>query len=50
MGLKCSLESLLLTQQFVELSEHWRSRDNTSGKLCDIYDGKIWSEFQQYDD
>ena len=50
MGLKCSLESLILTQQFVELSEHWRSRDDTSGKLCDIYDGKIWSEFQQYDD
>lgn len=47
MRLKYSLESLLKNQHFVDLSEHWRFRDY-SGQLSDVYDGKLWSEYQQY--
>ena len=46
-GLKCSLESLLKNQHFIDLSEDWRFRD-CSGQMSDVYDGKIWSEYQQY--
>ena len=31
---------------FAKLCEHWRSRLQNSDVLKDIYDGKIWSDFQ----
>lgn len=42
-------------ENFIELTEHWRkdfipSTDfqNRDKILCDVYDGKIWSEFQTF--
>ena len=31
---------------FLDNCQHWKSR-NTSGKLCDIYDGAVWRNFQE---
>jgi hypothetical protein len=44
-GLRLSLQKLLNRSDFTELCEHWRSRECNSS-LSDIYDGKIWKEFQ----
>lgn len=30
----------------LEACEHWRSRTLTEDMLGDIYDGKMWKEFQ----
>ena len=48
LGLQCGLQQLLMNQDFVKLSEQWRSRDN-NGMLCDVYDGRVWSNFQTVD-
>lgn len=45
-GLTGSLQNLLLRPGFVELCEHWRSLPASNTELRDIYDGKIWKEFQ----
>ena len=47
-GLRGSLENFLLHPGFVDLCEHWRSLPNST-ELRDIYDGKIWQEFQHID-
>ena len=44
-GLRVSIRNFLLRPGFVELCEHWRSLPNST-ELRDIYDGKIWKEFQ----
>ena len=44
-GLRVSIQNFLLRPGFVELCEHWRSLPNST-ELRDIYDGKIWKEFQ----
>ena len=47
-SLKKAMTNLLNTNGFLENCEHWRSRKEMvpSGCLSDIYDGKIWHEFQ----
>ena len=49
MSLSCSLEKLLERPSFYSFCEEWRSSYNTSpGVMKDVYDGKIWKEFQNY--
>lgn len=51
LGLQTSLIPLLQRADFHELTEHWKHRSNMNGSgiLEDIYDGRVWSEFQHYD-
>ena len=45
-----SLRALLRIPGFSEFCEHWRLKFQTNGSyLKDIYDGKIWAEFQNLD-
>lgn len=44
-SLRLPLQKLLIRSGFVELCEHWRSRECNSS-LNDIYDGKVWKKFQ----
>ncbi len=48
MSLQTSIQKLLLYPGFVELCEQWRTRD-VQNSLSDIYDGKVWKEFQYID-
>ena len=49
-SLQTSLQKLLLHPEFVNLCEHWRKRKPSSPNIMsDIYDGKIWKEFQFID-
>ena len=48
LGLEVSLQHLLLRRDFYKDCELWRSRQTDEGMLRDIYDGKIWSEFQPF--
>ncbi|XP_070548796.1 uncharacterized protein [Ptychodera flava] len=41
-----SLSDLVKREGFVEKCELWRDRRPTPGVLSDIYDGRIWREFQ----
>lgn len=41
-----SLKDLLLRPGFIEISERWRNREVPQDTLADIYDGKVWQEFQ----
>ena len=50
LGLKVSLQSLLQRPNFYESCNLWRSRQANEGLLRDVYDGKIWSDFQNYED
>ena len=36
----------MLRPGFAELGEHWRSLNNGTDQIHDIYDGNIWKEFQ----
>lgn len=45
LGLQCGLQQFLLKPDFVPLSEQWRST-SCNGVLRDVYDGKVWSDFQ----
>ena len=45
-----SLEQLINRMQFLELCEQWRQRHIPPDVLTDIYDGKLWKDFQKYDD
>lgn len=49
MSLAASLEKLLQRPSFYSWCEEWRTRNYTSGIMNDIYDGKIWQEFQTYE-
>ncbi len=40
------IRNLILRPGFIEKTEQWRKRKQMSGLLSDIYDGKVWSEFQ----
>lgn len=44
-SLQASLQKLLLYPGFVELCEQWRTH-NEQSSLTDIFDGKIWKDFQ----
>jgi len=44
-----SLEQLVKRRQFLELCEQWRQRHIPPDVLTDIFDGKLWKDFQKYD-
>ena len=48
LNLEVSLQSFLLRPDFFSSCELWRSREVNEGILKDIYDGKIWNEFQDF--
>ena len=49
LGLEVSLKALFLRPNFYNLVEEHRSRVNVpEGTLSDIYDGKVWSDYQYY--
>ena len=48
LGLQASLQTLLKCPGFSSSCEEWRSRRVKSGVMDDVYDGKIWNEFQCY--
>ena len=41
---------MLLHPDFFVLCEAWQKRPANGGEYCDIYDGRIWDEFQTFDD
>ena len=43
------LKDLLARAGFVEKCETWRNRHVIANTLSDVYDGKIWSDFLEYD-
>lgn len=45
-----SLEHLVKRSHFLELCEQWRIRHIPPDVYTDVYDGKIWNDFQTYDD
>lgn len=45
-NIKTSLQRLYNQPNFHNLCEEWRSRKIKNGNMGDIYDGKIWKEFQ----
>lgn len=52
LGLECSLQSLLLVPGWALSCEQWREQRqllrSCDSALEDIYDGRIWKEFQSY--
>ena len=42
-----TIQMLLEKQEFVELATHWFGKESTD-QLVDVYDGKIWSEFKNF--
>ena len=48
LSLEVSIQSLLNRPGFFENCEHWRSKDSREGVFRDVYDGKIWKDFQNY--
>lgn len=49
MPIKNSLQELLNRPDFQDACEAWRSRKVTKGIISDVYDGKIWMDFQHYE-
>ena len=45
-SIKQSLQRLLYRPGFTELLEHWRIRQPNDGFMSDVYDGRVWSDFQ----
>ena len=41
-----SLRTLCSKPGVLKSCEHWRERKIPEGTLCDVYDGKVWEEFQ----
>lgn len=48
MPIKNSLQELLNRPGFQDACERWRNRKVTEGVMSDIYDGKIWKDYQEY--
>lgn len=48
MPIKNSLQELLNRPGFQDACERWRTRKVTEGVMSDIYDGKIWKDYQEY--
>jgi hypothetical protein len=46
LGLDVSLQVLLNRPNFFNTCELWRTSKEKAGLLKDVYDGKIWKEFQ----
>ena len=49
MGLEISLYNLLQRKDIYSLSEQWRNRVVLKDELRDVYDGKIWKDFINYE-
>ena len=49
-SVKNFLQEQLLRVEFTKKCELWRERDNIEGTYNDVYDGKVWRDFLQYDD
>ena len=47
-SIKDSLQEMLNRPQFLDLCEAWRSASNDD-KYCDVYDGKVWKDFMNYE-
>ena len=43
-SLQSSLQNLLLRPGFIENCERWKTR-NTTGTICDVYEGRVWKDF-----
>ena len=48
-SLKIAVERLLTRPGFLEKCEQWRNRSKLQDTLTDIYDGKVWNDFQVAD-
>ena len=48
LGIKTSLQRMLLRPSFVAECNEWRSRKIDNNVLQDIYDGRVWNDFQTY--
>ena len=48
LGLETSLKPLLQRENFHKLIDHWKHRSLSGPVLEDVYDGKVWSDFQNY--
>lgn len=46
--LSTSLQSLLVDPIFTREFELWKSRNMFDNCLRDVYDGRIWKEFMEY--
>lgn len=46
--LRTSLQHLLLDEMFVRTCSQWKSRVSTDNRLTDVYDGRIWKKFLNY--
>ena len=46
LGIEVPLQAFLLRPGLVDKCEEWRTRNTCEGVLADVYDGKIWQEFQ----
>mgnify|MGYP002803532383 CR=1 FL=1 len=44
-----SLKRIFNSQNFQEKCELWRNEDDSNGEMRDIYDGKVWRDFQNFD-
>ena len=48
LGLRVSLERLLLRPDFYKHSELWRYQEKHENMMEDMYDGEMWANFQSY--
>ena len=44
-SVKSSLQRLVFRNNFEDMCEQWRFLERKEGIMCDVYDGKIWKEF-----
>ena len=49
LGIEKSLQPLLSMSEFHVECEKWRNRSLQPNVLRDVYDGKVWEEFQSFD-
>ena len=49
MSIEDSLQALLLEPSFVNKCEEWKTNVGESGVMNDIFDGRVWRDFQSYE-
>jgi hypothetical protein len=49
LSLELSLQSFIDRHGFIEKCEQWKNLEHSNGIYNDVYDGKIWRDFQVYD-
>ena len=47
-SLKDAASRLLKRKGFLEKCELWKAKTTNSDYLCDVYDGKVWQDFQSF--